>query len=228
MCLLLAICLSADPASNAQQINNDTIPLVSPVYAGQVSLESAIFNRKAVRSFKNEPINLDKVSQIFWAGGGKTIDGITGATRSYPAAGGLYPLEFYLIAENIDSLENGIYRYEWEKHKLIKVKNGNFIDQLKATTYSSAFKSGYVPACIVVNAVYSRTTSKYGDRGAERYVPMAMGGSGQNMHLQAEALGLGIFIIGAFIDEEVKKVLGVESSEEVPLYIMPLGKKEPQ
>ncbi|MBT9132530.1 MAG: hypothetical protein DDT33_01051 [Firmicutes bacterium] len=52
---------------------------------------------------------------------------------------------------------------------------------------------------------------------------MDVGGAGQNVHLQAEALDLGTVIIGAFRDEDVKEILGVKN--EVPLYIMPVGKK---
>jgi nitroreductase len=51
---------------------------------------------------------------------------------------------------------------------------------------------------------------------------MDMGGVGQNVHLQGETLGLGTVIIGAFIDVAVKKTLGVK--DEVPLYIMPVGR----
>jgi nitroreductase len=47
------------------------------------------------------------------------------------------------------------------------------------------------------------------------------GHAGQNMHLQAEALGLATVVVGAFSDERVKAILGVE---EEPLYIMPVGK----
>jgi nitroreductase len=51
---------------------------------------------------------------------------------------------------------------------------------------------------------------------------MDMGGAGQTVSLQAEALGLGTVIIGAFRDGEVKEVLKVE--EETPLYIIPVGR----
>jgi SagB-type dehydrogenase family enzyme len=78
------------------------------------------------------------------------------------------------------------------------------------------------PASLVFTAVYSRTTRRYGKRGEVRYVPMDVGGAGQNVHLQAEALGLGTVIIGAFRDKAVKEILGVKKEE--PLYIMPIGR----
>jgi nitroreductase len=45
----------------------------------------------------------------------------------------------------------------------------------------------------------------------------------ENIHLQAVALGLATVEVGAFHDEEVREILGVEEQIE-PLYIMPLGK----
>ena len=50
---------------------------------------------------------------------------------------------------------------------------------------------------------------------------MDMGGASQNIHLQAEALGLGTVIIVA-LDKAIKKVMGVKNEES--LYIMPMGK----
>ncbi len=51
---------------------------------------------------------------------------------------------------------------------------------------------------------------------------MDIGGAGQNVHLQVEALDLATVIIGAFRDEAVKEILGVK--DEVPLYITGLDK----
>ena len=64
---------------------------------------------------------------------------------------------------------------------------------------------------------------KYGKR-AERYVYIEAGHAGQNLLLQATALGLGSVIIGAFLDGLVKNVLGLEESEQ-PISLLPVGRR---
>ncbi|WP_176230015.1 nitroreductase family protein [Candidatus Hakubella thermalkaliphila] len=61
------------------------------------------------------------------------------------------------------------------------------------------------------------------DRGI-RYVHMEPGHVGQNVHLQAVALGLGTVVIGASRDDQVKEILNLPQDEQ-PLYIMPVGRK---
>jgi SagB-type dehydrogenase family enzyme len=198
-----------------------SIRLPSPRYKSKVSLEEAIFKRRSIRRYKDEPLTLEEVSQLLWAAGGKTIDGLTGATRAYPSAGGIYPLEIYLVAGNVKGLTGGIYRYRWQDHTITLVKEGDFRKQLMLAALGQRMVAN-APINLVFTAVFSRTTRRYGKRGEVRYVPMDVGGAGQNVHLQGEALGLGTVIIGAFIDVAVKKVLGVK--DEVPLYIMPVGR----
>lgn len=198
-----------------------SVRLPLPRHRGEVSLEEAIFKRRSIRSYRDEPLTLEEVSQLLWSAGGKTIDGITGATRAYPSAGGIYPLEIYLVAGSVRGLTKGIYRYRWQDHTIILVKEGDFRKQLMWAALGQRMIAN-APVSLVFTAVYSRTTRRYGKRGKTRYVPMDMGGAGQNVHLQAEALGLGTVIIGAFRDGAVKEILGVEKEE--PLYIMPVGK----
>ncbi|MEA1964034.1 MAG: SagB/ThcOx family dehydrogenase, partial [Candidatus Aerophobetes bacterium] len=80
------------------------------------------------------------------------------------------------------------------------------------------------PVSIVITAQYERTASKYGERGI-RYVHIEVGHVGQNIFLQAMALGLGTVPVGAFWDEEVSKVLNLPE-EYKPVYVLPIGYPE--
>lgn len=214
---LLVVCLILSQAEAAEKI----VKLPSPKYKSDTSAEEAIFKRRSIRRYKDEALGLQEVSQLLWAAGGKTIDGVTGATRAYPSAGGIYPLEIYLVVGNVKGVSPGAYHYSWHDHTLSLRKEGDLRQELTAASLNQRMVLE-APVSLVFAAVYSRTTLRYGKRGELRYVPMDVGGAGQNVHLQAESLGLGTVIIGAFSDRAVKKVL--ELKDEEPLYLMPVGR----
>ena len=159
---------------------------------------------------------LEEVAQLLWAAQGITSEW---GGRTAPSAGATYPLEIYVVAGEVEGLQPGIYRYLPDNHSATLVKEGD----LRAALSSAALGQEWVrtaPACLVIAAVYGRTTRRYGERG-RRYVHMEVGHVGQNVYLQAKGLGLGTVMVGAFDDEEVRELLGIE---ENPLAIMPVGR----
>lgn len=221
--VIIVVILGFGLSSFAQQEKKSEgkIKLPPPRYESPVSVEEAIFTRKSVRRYGEGSLTLEEVSQLLWAAGGATCDGITGATRAYPSAGAQYPLEIYLIVGGVGGLAPGIYRYHWEKHELSVVQEGDLRPQLMQACYGQGMV-GQAPVSLLFAANYGRTTGRYGKRG-ERYVHMDTGHAGENVHLQAEALGLGTVVVGAFLDEAVKRTVGLKDEE--PLYIMPVGRK---
>ncbi len=217
---VFAVCTYADAQENPAAAGK-SIRLPRPRHEGGISVEEAIFKRRSVRRFDKAPITLEEVSQLLWAAGGATVDGVTGPTRAYPSAGGIYPLKIYLVAGNVSGLKAGIYRYEWEFHALVPLKDGDMREELKKAALSQRMVQE-APATIVVTAVYDKVIKAYGQRGATRYVSMDTGHVGQNVHLEAQSLGLGTVMVGAFMDQDVLTVLGVKN--ELPLYMMPVGK----
>ncbi|HNX36811.1 MAG TPA: SagB/ThcOx family dehydrogenase [Candidatus Cloacimonadota bacterium] len=206
----------------------DGIELPPPRLDSDVSVEKAMNQRRSVRGYKNEPLSLQDVSQILWSAYGVTQelapDKLRGGLKTAPSAGALYPLEVYLAAWEVTGLEPGYYHYEPWGHKLYPVRLGDFRQELTEAGYSQEWILD-APASLVYSAVYSRNTVKYGDRGRERYVCMDLGHSGENVYLQAEALGMGTVAIGAFDDLRLRLSVRMTREEE-PLYIMPLGRKE--
>lgn len=210
--LLLVIVLTV----NIDLYSESETKLPAPKKRSGVSLEETIFNRRSIREYKDEALALEEVSQVLWAAQGITCQW---QGRTAPSAGALYPLEIYLVAGKVNGLEPGIYHYRPNGHLLVKIVDGDKRSALfNVCLWQSPINNA--PISFVICAEYQRTTQKYGERG-KRYVHIEVGHVGQNIYLQAEALGLKTVSIGAFSDEAVKKVLGIK---EEPLYIMPVGR----
>ncbi|HSV31719.1 MAG TPA: SagB/ThcOx family dehydrogenase, partial [Atribacteraceae bacterium] len=115
------------------------VSLPPPSHTGELSVEEAIFRRRSIRRFTEEPMTLPEVSQLLWSAGGKTIDGVTGATRAFPSAGGLYPFEIYLVAGNVTDLPDGVYRFDWREHSLELIREGDFREELMVASLRQRF-----------------------------------------------------------------------------------------
>ena len=195
------------------------IPLPPPATTGTLSVEEAIARRRSLRRYSPQPLTLAQLGQVLWACQGLT----SGWKRAVPSAGATYPLELYVVVgkDGVEGLAEGIYHYEPEGHALHLLIGGDKRAELAAAALNERFLRE-APVGLVVCAIYERTTGYYGQRG-ERYVHFEVGHLGQNVHLQALALGLGTVMVGAFEDEEVSRLLGLEKDAR-PLYIMPLGR----
>ena len=203
------------------------VQLPDPQTGGSLSVEAAMAGRRSRRSFSGEEIKIRDLSQILWAAYGITERFVSahedrGGFRTAPSAGGLYPLEIYLVAGKVEGLEAGVYRYVPSGHRLTRVMEGDIREELSdAALRQEAVKDA--PACLVYSVIYDRNTERYGERGSRRYACMDVGHSAQNVYLQAESLQLGTCAIGAFNDRAVKEIMQLPDREE-SVYIMPFGK----
>ena len=215
---LWLVALSLILLSIKANASTSEIKLPQPELKGRISVEEAISKRRSVRDLKPEPIDMAQLSQILWA-----AQGITGSgwLRAAPSAGALYPLEIYAVVGAVEGLEAGVYHYDPENHSIRREIEGDLRQQLSNAALRQEPISD-APVDIVITAIYERTRQKYRER-ATRYVHIEVGHAAQNVYLQAETMGLGTVIIGAFYDDRVKEVLGLKDEE--PLAIMPVGKK---
>lgn len=197
-----------------------TMNLPAPKTDGIISVEKAIKLRRTVRSFKRSALTLDELSQLLYSAQGITEDG--GYKRSAPSGGALYPLDVYAVVgeKAVVGLDPGVYHYVPSGHRMeLKTEGDKRRELARASLHQMWMASA--PVNLVITAEYARITSKYGERGV-RYALIEVGHAGQNIFLQAEALGLKAGIVGAFHDSEVQNVMGIPRRHE-PLLIMPVG-----
>jgi SagB-type dehydrogenase family enzyme len=203
----------------------NSVKLPPPSYKGNVSVEAAIRSIKSVRNFSNAPLKLQQVSQLLWAANGRLpTDAVSGATMKVtPSAGGLYPLEIFLLTgkNTVEGIPAGIYMYKPETNSLLLVDSGDKRNLLAYASLSQMWMTR-APATIVIAGAFNRTTSRYGNKGIQ-YVFIEAGNSNQNIYLQAAAMKLGAGTVGAFNDAQVSAVLKLPGDIK-PLLIVPVGK----
>ncbi|HUU41025.1 MAG TPA: SagB/ThcOx family dehydrogenase [Desulfatiglandales bacterium] len=234
-CKLIGMfCLSGSPLAfqdllpnkernTLKQKGSGVMRLTEPILDGKVSLERAIHRRRTTRSFSNNIISFEQLSQLLWAAQG--ITGARGFKRTAPSAGALYPMDIYgAVGEGcIEKLASGVYHYEPAHHSISLVKGGDIRRDIAIASARQMWISD-APLTLIITAEYSRIMVKYGKRGV-RYAMIEAGHIGQNIFLQSQAIGLEAGIVGAFEDNKVIQVMGIKKPHE-PLLIMPIGHKE--
>ena len=207
------------------------IPLPLPRFDSDYSIEKALLNRRSVREYSNKALSRKELAQLLWACQGisrvetrqERSRNVQINYRTAPSAGALYPLEVYVLVKRIEGLEPGLYHYlpgfGKDNHFLMQLQKG----ARSADLADSALGQSVITeasANIIIAGVVKRTVVKYGNR-ALRYVLMEVGHAAENLCLQAQSLGIGVVMIGAFSDEEVRKFIGEDVE---PFYILSVGK----
>jgi len=186
-----------------------------------ISFDGALKQRKSVRDFKDKAISLGQLGYLLWASTGlqRVEDGYE--FRTVPSAGALYPIETYVIGNDVRKLESGVYHYSIKEHKLEEIKQGDFRRQIVAAALGQGM-CATASAVLVWSAVFDRCKWKYGQR-AYRYIYLDAGHIAENLALAAVSLKLGSCEIGALFDDEVNTILGIDGVEESTILMAAVG-----
>jgi SagB-type dehydrogenase family enzyme len=194
------------------------IPLPQPEVPVSADLWETILKRRSVRTFARErPLPLGLLAALLWATQGITARGMGTYLRSTPSAGGLYPIETYVVARAVEGLEAGIYHFRPHKFDVELIKRGDFAWALAQAALGQEMIAE-AQATFVWTAVAARGMWKYRQR-AYRYIYMDAGHIAGNLYLAGTALGLGVCAVGAFFDDRVNGLLDLDGVEETALYM---------
>jgi SagB-type dehydrogenase family enzyme len=202
---------SASEAQAAEAKYTKVIELPKPKVAGTISLEEAIERRRSVRRFGTDPVPIETVGQLLWAGQGITSqDG----KRASPSAGALYPLELYAVSAT------EIMHYLPQGHRAETRDTHDLRPELRALAVGQA-SVGSAPLLIAVAADASRLSDRYGAR-ARQYTDHEVGHAAQNILLQAGVLGLVSVPVAAVDGPPAARKLGLPHAQTV-VYLIPTG-----
>ena len=202
---------------------NALIPLPDPKEAElkKRDIMEVLDERVTRRKLGEGSITMSDLSFLLWATNGMRVIKAGRIFRTTPSAGSRHPFESYFYADKVDDLKPGLYRYIATRNSIIHVsdKDGlkeEFIAALKKQWFSCA-----VSIFWVFNAY--RGEWRY-THHSHKVATIDVGHIGQNGYLAAEALGIGCCTIGAYMQEDIDRLLGVDGNNEFCVYVGVFGK----
>lgn len=185
-------------------------------------LDQIILARRSVRDYVQRPLALAELSRLFHRSFGVTdTSDPSYPFRAYPSSGALFPVEVYALAFKVDGLPPGVYHYAFTTHQLELLRSGDFRSQ----AFQHAVAQEMVrdaSVLLALTVIFERARWKYTDR-AYRYGLIEAGHIGQNLYLMATSMDLGACGIGAFMDDDLNELIGVDGTEEALLYLVAVG-----
>jgi len=201
--------------------NAPSIPLPAVGDAQGLSLEAAIRQRRSIRAYAATPMTLKDLSSLLFYTDG--INAERGGTRlrAAPSAGALYPVETYIVAHRVEGLAAGLYHYTVQDHRLVQLHAGALDNEVVRAGIMQGFL-GEANITLILTAIFQRLRWKYQER-AYRYALLETGHIGQNIYLAATSMGMGACAVGAFDDDAVNALVGVDGINEAAIYLLAVG-----
>lgn len=188
-------------------------------------LRTTIELRQSIRNYAHEPITLEELSFLLWCTQGvKHVHGMQATFRTVPSAGARHAFETFLLVNDVEGMEPGLYRYLALSHRLQQLDTDPTIaHRITAACFDQQFilRSNVV---FLWTAVPYRMTWRYGERGY-RDLHLDAGHVCQNLYLAAGAVGCGTCAIAAFNDDEMNELLGINGEDQFLIYLATVGKK---
>jgi SagB-type dehydrogenase family enzyme len=219
--------LPAPPLEKPYPENGQFISLPKPdsIDIAPLDLRTAIDGRRSVRHYRKDAITLEELAYLLWSNQGivQVVDPYY-TLRTVPSAGGRHAFETYLLINRVTGVKPGIYRYLAFSHRLLEIDTRpGGADRVMTACLGQAFVRAsavtFLWSCIVYRMAW-----RYAER-AWRLVHLDAGHVCQNLYLGGEQIGCGTCAIGAFDDQMMADLLGIDGVEEFIIYCAAVGKK---
>ena len=187
--------------------------------------------RATCRNFNaKQPLPLDLFARmlhtVYGAQGRSVVSGVPVLKKNSPSAGGLHPVEAYLLVQHVEGIAPGLYHYRPDTHALEPLKA---LAPDQAREHASLFvarQPWFVDAHVqvILAARFQRNFWKYRNHAkAYRAVILDAGHLSQMQYLAATELGLGAFITAAINEGDIEDAFGLDPMQEGVLAVTGFG-----
>ena len=185
-----------------------------PSWPNERSYTDTLFLRRSRRNFSREPLDQNAFAclaqSLCKCAQGEPADG--------PGAHAAVATGF--LVTQVQGMEDGLHVLDPGSERIGPVKTGAFIAPMARCSLDQAWLAG-AAVHVLFMADLASLDRNWGARGY-RYAMTAAGRLGHRVYLAATALGLGCCGIGAFYDQEVADLLGLDAAARL-LYLVAVG-----
>lgn len=221
--------LGVPPDPSLQRLDAISPPLSLP--GRQNAGRSSQSARSTCRNFdasRNLPLDLfaQMLHTVYGAQGQSVVSGVPVLKKNSPSAGGLHPVEAYLLVQHVEDIAPGLYHYRPDTHALEPLRS---LSPDEAREYASLFvarQPWFVDAHVqvILAARFQRNFWKYRNHAkAYRAVILDAGHLSQMQYLAATELGLGAFITAAINEGDIEDAFGLDPMQEGVIAVTGFG-----
>ncbi len=193
-------------------------------------LTAVLEDRTSIRAHDDEcPITADQLGELLYRcarnRGSDALDGRERTSAPYPAGGGIYELELYPVVRHVSGLDQGIYHYDANEHRLRLIREpGPEAVRLLQGACRSAAMSTPPQVLIVLAARFGRVMWSY-EELAYSLILKHVGVLFQTMYLVATSMGLAACGLGGGDSPAFTEATGLDYTVESSVGEFVLGSR---
>lgn len=199
---LAIIIMALSLTCSAQDLKNIKLP--APQMQGGKPLMEALKDRKTGRSFSQQKLTEQQLSDLLWATFG--INRPESGKRTAPSAVNWQETLIYV------SLESGIYTYDAKANELTMVTVGDFRKDMGKQSFA-----GDAAVMLVFVADYSKMGNATTKENKDFYSAVDVGYISQNVYLYCSSENLSTVVLGMVDREKIKTLLKLNDDQKVIL-----------
>lgn len=191
------------------------------------SLLSALKSRRSTRNFSEYVMSIQELSTLLKYSVGISdrysydTDGNKSYHRYHGSGGGFYPITVYVLINQVDGLENGIYAYLPYSHCLSFVSDKLKLSQLYKDV---PVDDQNMNVCLLFKYELNRNYLKYGEL-ALMLAFIETGMMAHNVHLVSQNVGYRTCDVAGFNKKYVESILDLDSINSHIIYSLIIGKE---
>ena len=215
---------SNQPLASKIYLDLEPIPLPREWEQSQIPALSAISSSADPLGAEGMPDLMTLARLLYFSGGitkRKSYPGGEIFFRAASCTGALYEVELYVVCCELPGLPGGVYHFNPGDFSLRRLRQGDYRGLLWAASGKEPSLM-HAPVAILSTGTYWRNAWKYGAR-TYRHFGWDNGTLTANLLAMSSALDLPAQLLLGFVDEEVSRLLDLDTDREVVLSMVALG-----